>query len=616
MLRRSVFTLAALSLAVAVPQAQTPAAPAKVDLSQLKTTPEATDYKSTSTYDDVVKFMKAVSAAAPNVIHYTTYGTTSEKRPMPIAFVGTGLKDTTPASIKASGKLRVHIQGNIHAGEVEGKEAAQVLLREFAMGQHKDWLETTVFLITPIFNADGNEKFAMNNRGPQNGPINGQGTRANGQGLNINRDFMKMETPEARAFAKLWNDYDPHVGFDLHTSDGSTHGYYLTYAPGLNPDTSSAIIDIQKLEWFPAITKAIKTKYGWDTFYYGNVSGGQRGGGGGGGRGAGAPGSAGAGRQGAPGDAGRAGGAAAAAPPAGARTGGAPATAPAAPQGAGRAAGAPVPEVVGAPTTGAPNQAWTSFEHVPRYHNNYVGLRNRFALLSEAYAYATFKDRITATRYFVEEALNYASANADKLKKACAAADAEMLAGRTLATRAQIKRAGTVDIIMGEVEDETNPNNGARMNRRKDVTKVVPMIDGMWFEPTLVDTAATEYYLPASATKAIELLQTHGIKMRKLAAPVKAKDVEQFSITANTQRPANPSSIDTGTHGLRSLEGTWQAATADIPAGSYAISLSQPLGRLAFYLLAPTSDDGIVAWNFVDDKLGADAKTAPIWRKR
>ena len=176
--------------------------------------------------------MKAVSAAAPNLIHYSTYGTTTENRAMPIAIVGTGLTATTPAAVKATGKLRVHIQGNIHAGEVEGKEAAQVLLREFAMGQHKDWLETTVFLITPIFNADGNEKFAMNNRGPQNGPINGQGTRANGQGLNINRDFMKMETPEARAFAKLWNDYDPHVGFDLHTSDGSTHGYYLTYEIG------------------------------------------------------------------------------------------------------------------------------------------------------------------------------------------------------------------------------------------------------------------------------------------------------------------------------------------------------------------------------------------------
>ena len=277
-----------------------------------------------------------------------------------------------------------------------------------------------------------------------------------------------------------------------------------------------------------------------------------------------------------------------------------------------------MPEVVGAPTPtgGAPTQAWSTFEAVPRFHNNYVGLRNRFALLSEAYAYATFKDRITATRYFVEEALNYASANADKLKKACAAADAEMLAGRTLGTRAQIKRAGTVDIVMGEVEDEINPNNGARMNRRKDVTKVVPMVDAMWFEPSVIETAGSEYYVPATATKAIELLKQHGVQMRKLTAAIPAKNIEQFAITANTQRAANPSSIDTGTHGLRSLEGSWQPAAADVPAGSYAISLAQPLGRIAFYLLAPTSDDGLVAWNFLDDKLGADVKVAPVYRKR
>ena len=68
---------------------------------------------------------------------------------MPMAVVGTGLKDASAAAVKASGKLRVHIQGNVHAGEVEGKESAQVLLREFALGQHKDWLQSMVFLVTP-----------------------------------------------------------------------------------------------------------------------------------------------------------------------------------------------------------------------------------------------------------------------------------------------------------------------------------------------------------------------------------------------------------------------------------------------------------------------------------
>jgi hypothetical protein len=251
-------------------------------LATLKTTAEASDFKSTSTYTDVVTFMKAVADAAPALVHYTTYGTTSEQRAMPMAVVGTDLRDASPAAVRASGKLRVHIQANIHAGEVEGKESAQILLRELAMGKHDDWLKSIVFLITPIFNADGNEAFALTNRQRQNGPINGEGTRQNAQGININRDFMKLETPEGQAFAKLWIDYNPDVGFDLHTSDGSTHGYYLTYAPPLNPDTNDAIMSIMKDEWFPFVTKNIKDKHGWDTGYYGNVSTGGRGGGGGG----------------------------------------------------------------------------------------------------------------------------------------------------------------------------------------------------------------------------------------------------------------------------------------------------------------------------------------------
>jgi hypothetical protein len=582
MLRRIVIALVAVTVVSVTPQAQTPA---KVNLAELKTTAEATDYKSTSTYEDVVKFMKAVDAASP-IIYYTTYGTTTEGRAMPMAVVGTGLTGITPAAVKATGKLRVHIEGNIHAGEVEGKESAQILLREFAMGQHKDWLQTMVFLITPIFNADGNERFSMTNRGPQNGPINGQGTRANAQDLNINRDFMKLETPEARAFVKLWNEYDPHVGFDLHTSDGSTHGYYLTYSPGLNPNTSKTILDIQKNEWFPAITKAIKAKHGWDTFYYGNVSGGPRG--------------AGRGR------------------------GGARGGAPGAAAGAGTAAGAttppppPQPEVVGAaiPAAPAPPQAWRTFEHVPRFHNNYVGMRNRFAILTEAYAYATFKDRILVTNYMLEESLNYANANAAKLKKACDTADKEMVAGTTLATRAQVKRDGMVEILMGEVEDELNPNNQARMNRRKDVVKPVQMFNEMWFEPTVTDTVGSVYYVPATATKSLDLLRLHGIRMTKLAAPVKAAGVEEFAITGNTQRPQPNASIDLGTHRLRTLEGNWQPATADVPAGSYAVAMNQPLARLAFYLLAPTSDDGLVNWNYLDDMVGEGAKTFPILRKK
>ncbi|HVQ41646.1 MAG TPA: hypothetical protein VMS54_05560, partial [Vicinamibacterales bacterium] len=262
-----------------------------------------------------------------------------------------------------------------------------------------------------------------------------------------------------------------------------------------------------------------------------------------------------------------------------------------------------------------PMRTWGTFEHVPRFHNNYVGMRNRFALLSEAYAYATFEDRIKATNYFMEEALNFAHQNADRLKKIVADADREAIVGKTLATRAAIKTEGTVDILMGEVEDEVNPVNGACMNRRKDVLRAEKMNNGLWFAPTATEDVATEYYVPASATKAIELLRAHGVQLREVKQEIKG--VEAFGITANTQRQPN-NGIDTGAHGLRSLTGSWApAADGTVPAGSFAVAMNQPLARLAFYLLAPTSDDGLVAWNYLDDVLGdAAVKTYPILRKK
>src|SRR4030095_2624188 len=106
-------------------------------------------------------------------------------------------------------------------------------------------------------NAHGNERFALNNRGPQYGPIGGQGQRPNAQNLDLNRDHMKLDSPEARAFVKLMNDYDPHVALHLHTTNGTRHAYRLTYSPPLHPGTSPGITDLLRKEWFPAVTRAV-----------------------------------------------------------------------------------------------------------------------------------------------------------------------------------------------------------------------------------------------------------------------------------------------------------------------------------------------------------------------
>ena len=160
----------------------------------------------------------------------------------------------TPDAIKKSGRLRVYIQANIHAGEVEGKEAVLALMRDIARGTHADWMKSMVLLVNPIYNADGNERVSLTSRGLQHGPIGGQGTRPNAQGLNINRDDMKLDTPEARSMVRLLNDYEPHVMMDLHTTNGSRHAYHLTFETPNNPAVDPAIVE-QSREWMGRVTQ-------------------------------------------------------------------------------------------------------------------------------------------------------------------------------------------------------------------------------------------------------------------------------------------------------------------------------------------------------------------------
>ncbi|MEP6780469.1 MAG: M14 family zinc carboxypeptidase, partial [Gemmatimonadaceae bacterium] len=202
------------------------------------TRPEVTDYKETSRYDEVIAYMKMMAAANPQ-IHLTTYGYTYEGRPLPLAVIGA--PGASVEEVMATKKTRVYIQGNIHAGEVEGKEALLWLLRSIARGERNEWFKTTVLLINPIYNADGNERVNVANRGSQAGPVGGMGTRENALGFDLNRDGTKMETSEARSMAALLTRYNPQVALDLHTTDGaSNNGFTMTYETSLNPNNSKA----------------------------------------------------------------------------------------------------------------------------------------------------------------------------------------------------------------------------------------------------------------------------------------------------------------------------------------------------------------------------------------
>ena len=232
------------------------------------TRPERSNFQETSSYSDVLSFLDSLQRVALD-IRVGTLAVSPEGRRVPYVLASHPLV-SDPADAHRSGKLIVYLQANIHAGEVEGKEAAQMLLRDLALGPLRPTLDQIVLLIVPIYNTDGNERMAAGeeNRPGQNGPAM-VGRNPNGQGLNLNRDYVKMEAPETQGAAALLSAWDPDLFIDLHTTNGSYHGYVLTYAPGLNPNSNPAA-DFARDRFLPEVRERMQRRHRQRTFPYGN----------------------------------------------------------------------------------------------------------------------------------------------------------------------------------------------------------------------------------------------------------------------------------------------------------------------------------------------------------
>src|SRR5262249_46024019 len=195
---------------------------------------------------------------------------------------------TTPAAARAANRPVAYIQANIHAGEVEGKEAMQAMLRDLLFDKKKNVLDSIVLIVQPIYNADGNEKWGpqARNRGAQNGPEL-VGTRQNASQWNLNRDYIGADAPETKGAFAMLNKWNPDLFMDLHTTDGSIHGYALTYAPPLTP-TAVNVVPYTANTMLPEIRKRMLEREGFETIDYGDFTrpGAARGAGRGAGRGA------------------------------------------------------------------------------------------------------------------------------------------------------------------------------------------------------------------------------------------------------------------------------------------------------------------------------------------
>jgi hypothetical protein len=521
------FAVLTASVALALPlRSQTPT-PA--------TRPEASGHSETSSATDVQRFVDALFAL-PHGDRLTVEvaGKSHEGRAHLLVKVAL---PTPPAP--AADRLRALVIGNIHAGEVEGKEAIQLLLREFAEGKHASLLERVEPWFLPIHNLDGNEATGTKNRPGQNGPAV-VGQRANAQGLDLNRDFVKADAPETRTLLGLFTRLDPHLFVDLHTTNGSYHGYHLTYAPSLSPNVDRGIARLSRQLLDDA--QAALLPQGYRTFDYGNTETRDWDG-------------------------------------------------------------------SGAPESAPGVRGWFTYDHRARYGVNYFGLRNRIAILSEAYSYDDFATRIAATRAFVLALLEGLAARADEVRRAAAVADRAPAAtdeATWFGFDTTFAAPEPLDVWLGEVDTVPAAGDGTVRYVRKGAGEPERLPVVRAFRARQQRRLPAAWAIPEPAPEVVAALQRHGIRF----APVEAARrvaAERF-VVEQKKKPKRPYQG----HQELVLVGTWQpAAPTELQLGTIVIDGRQPLARLAATLLEPESEDSLSTWNFFEART---TDTYPVLR--
>ena len=253
MKRRSLSVGSCLGLVAAMVASVLGAAEPEAIPDEWLTVAERSEFRATSSYDETLEFIERLAKKMPE-IRLDYYGVSPQGRPMPLVIVSED-RELTPQRAAASGKALVLVQNGIHSGEIDGKDACLMILRDMALGRHRDLLKSINLLIVPIYNVDGHERVSPYNRANQNGPVEGMGFRTTADGHDLNRDHLKLETPEARAVIGLFNEWQPHLHVDDHVTNGVDHDWVLTYtwveSPQLAPSLHAWVED-----HLPAVAKA------------------------------------------------------------------------------------------------------------------------------------------------------------------------------------------------------------------------------------------------------------------------------------------------------------------------------------------------------------------------
>ncbi|MFQ6038364.1 MAG: M14 family metallopeptidase, partial [Candidatus Aminicenantales bacterium] len=409
------------------------------------TVAESSGFTATSRYADVMRFIRTLQARSP-LIRVESLCTSPEGRMVPLCVIGNP-PPASPRDLTADGRAAVYIQANIHAGEVEGKEASLMLVRDILAANPPPYLDRLVLLVAPIFNADGNEKISPENRRNQEGPEKGVGVRSNGQNLDLNRDSMKLESPELQGLVqRVLLRWDPVLLVDCHTTNGSPHQEPVTYSWPLNPNGSLEIIRYMREKMMPTIKAHLLKAYNTMAVPYGNFM-----------------------------------------------------------------------------DFRDPEKGWRTFSHQPRFLTNYIGLRNRLAILNENYAYADFKTRVLGCYNFLRSILDYCAENAEDITALVREADLRTVRkafaeepGETFAVEFDLRPLKEKIAIQGwEMEVTPRAQGWPRVRAtEKKVTYTLPYYSD--FTGTRHVSFPFGYLLPHRDKVVLEKLLEHGLLVEQL----------------------------------------------------------------------------------------------------
>lgn len=219
---------------------------------------EKSGFVSTADYEQTMKYFQNIADNC-EFAELLSFGVSPQGRKLKYLLVTKENKKMVPSGKKLF-KPTILIINGIHSGEIEGKDASMILLREILITKEKEYLLDSVnIIVIPIFNVDGHERISRYNRINQNGPEE-MGWRTTAQNLNLNRDWMKADAPEMQAMLKLVNEWYPDFIIDTHTTNGADYQYTVTYSVEWSKNMFQTTADWLGKKFVPYLEKEINKK--------------------------------------------------------------------------------------------------------------------------------------------------------------------------------------------------------------------------------------------------------------------------------------------------------------------------------------------------------------------